>query len=118
MIGLLYAQALPGAASPAAGPMGALGGFLPLIVIFFIFYFLLIRPQQKREKEHKKLLNALKKDDKVITSGGIYGTVINVKPDVVELKIDDNAKVQILKSAIATVINPVNPVAIEAEKKA
>ncbi|MBU0952232.1 MAG: preprotein translocase subunit YajC [Elusimicrobia bacterium] len=115
MIELLYAQAAPGAAVPAAGPMGALGGFLPLIVIFFIFYFLLIRPQQKREKEHKKLLNALKKDDKVITSGGIYGTVINVKPEAVELKIDDNTKIQILKSAIATVINPAG---IEAEKKA
>ncbi|MFN3966843.1 MAG: preprotein translocase subunit YajC [Endomicrobiia bacterium] len=82
-----------------------LSGLFPLILIFFIFYFLLIRPQQKREKEHKKMLAGLKKGDNVITTGGIYGTITNVKPDTVELKIDENTKIQLLKSAVAQVIN-------------
>ncbi len=81
-------------------------GFIPLILIFFIFYFLLIRPQQKREKEHKKMLAELKKGDYIITTGGIYGTITNVKPETVELKIDDNTKIQLLKNAVAQVVNP------------
>ena len=101
MIALLFAQEVPKVAAPQANPISS---FFPLIMIFIIFYFLLIRPQQKRSKEHKKLLAAIKKDDRVITSGGIYGTVISVKPDQVELKIDENAKIQVLKSAISQVI--------------
>ena len=80
-------------------------GLLPLILIFFIFYFLLIRPQQQREKEHKKMLAGLKKGDNVITTGGIYGTITNIKPESVELKIDENTKIQLLKSAVAQVIS-------------
>ncbi|MBU0952020.1 MAG: preprotein translocase subunit YajC [Elusimicrobia bacterium] len=84
--------------------MEDLGGFLPLIMIFFIFYFLMIRPQQRKEKERKKMIAALKKGDKVVTAGGIYGTVTGIKIDIVELKIDDNAKIQLKKSAISQVI--------------
>ncbi|MDI6641688.1 MAG: preprotein translocase subunit YajC [Elusimicrobiota bacterium] len=98
MNSLLYAQQQT---QPSGSP---LGGFLPLILIFFIFYFLLIRPQQKRAKEHKKLLAALKKGDIVITTGGIYGTITQVKPDTVELKIDESTKIQVLKSAIGQVV--------------
>ncbi len=83
---------------------GAIGGLLPLILIFFVFYFLLIRPQQRKVREHQKLLNAIKKGDEVITSGGIYGTITAVKGDVVDLKIAEGIKVVLSKSAIATVI--------------
>ena len=101
IVTLLYAQAAPAATASAPNP---LSGFIPLILIFVIFYFLLILPQQKRDKEHKKLLNNLKRNDNVLTSSGIYGTVVNVQPDIVELKIDENTKIKITKSAVAQVI--------------
>jgi len=84
----------------------AFGGLLPLILIFFVFYFLLIRPQQKKVREHQKLLNALKRGDEVITSGGIYGTITTIKGDVVDLKIAEGVKMVISKSAVATVRRP------------
>ena len=71
-----YAFAQQQAQQPSPNP---LGGFVPLRLIFVVFYFLLILPQQRRQKEHKKLIDTLKKDDYVLTSGGIYGTVVNVK---------------------------------------
>ena len=75
--------------------------FLPLILIFVVFYFLLIRPQQKQKKDHQEMLKALAKNDEVVTSGGIHGTVINVKDTSVVLRIDDNTKVEVEKYAIA-----------------
>ena len=76
----------------------------PLILIFVVFYFLLIRPQQKKEKEHKKMLSALKKDDYVVTAGGIYGTVTNVKPDTVELKVDYSTKLTVSKASVSQLV--------------
>ena len=84
-----------------AGSQSAFGGFVPLIVIFVIFYFLLIRPQQKRAKEHTALLNGLKKDDKIITNGGLYGVITGVKGDVLEVKIAENVKVEISRDITA-----------------
>ena len=75
---------------------------LPIILIFVIFYFLLIRPQKKQQDEHKKMIAALKKNDEVITAGGIHGTIVNVKDHTVTLKVDDNVKVEVQKSSIAT----------------
>lgn len=80
-------------------------GFIPLILIFLIFYFLLILPQQRRQKEHQKMLQSLRKGDKVVTSGGIYGTVVGVKDDVVVLKIAENVKVEFVKSSISHIIS-------------
>lgn len=85
------------------GQGGGLIGFLPLILIFVIFYFMLIRPQQKRAKEHKTMLENLKKGDKVITSGGEYGVVEEVKTNTVILKISENVKVKFGKAYIAAV---------------
>ena len=75
--------------------------FFPLILIFIIFYFLLIRPQKTKEKEHQKMLANLNKNDEVVTSSGIHGTIINVKDKAVILRIDDNVKVEIEKSCVA-----------------
>ena len=83
---------------------GAIGGLLPLILIFFVFYFLLIRPQQRKVREHQKLINALKRGDEVITSGGIHGTITAIKGDIVDLKIAEGVKMVLSKSAIATII--------------
>jgi len=76
---------------------------MPIIFIFGIFYFLLIRPQQKKQKEHQKMVSELKKNDEVVTSGGMHGTVVNVKDTTLTLKVDENVKVEINKSAIAYV---------------
>jgi len=93
----------PAGASDA--PRGsAIGGLLPLILIFFVFYFLLIRPQQRKVREHQNLINALKKGDEIITSGGIHGMITAIKGDVVDLKIAEGVRVVLSKSAVAAVI--------------
>ena len=76
-----------------------IGQFIPLILIFIIFYFFLIRPQQKKVKEHKIMVENLKRGDKVVTSGGIIGTVERIiENDKAEIVISDNVKVEIVKS--------------------
>ena len=92
--------------APVTQSGGAFGGLMPLIIIFILFYFFLIRPQQKQRKEHQKMLDALKKDDKIITAGGLYATVVSVKGDTVEAKISDNVRIQIVKQTISTVVVP------------
>ena len=79
-------------------------GFLPMILILGIFYFLLIRPQKKQQEEHKKMISALGKNDEIITSGGICGTIVNVKDKTFVVRIDDNTKLEVLKSYILTVV--------------
>ncbi len=79
--------------------------FIPLILIFVIFYFFLIRPQQKRVKDHKAMVEALKRGDEIITSGGIIGTIDKVMDDDrIEVIIADNVKVQIIKSTITSLL--------------
>ena len=76
-----------------------IGQFIPLILIFVIFYFFLIRPQQKKVKEHKLMVENLKRGDKVITSGGIVGSIERViDNDKVEVVISENVKVEVIKS--------------------
>jgi len=82
------------------GQGSGLMSFLPLILIFIIFYFLLIRPQQKRAKEQKTMLDNLKKGDKVITSGGEYGVIEEVKTHTVTVKIAENVRVKYGKAYI------------------
>ncbi|MBN1823564.1 MAG: preprotein translocase subunit YajC [Endomicrobiales bacterium] len=101
---ILMGPAAVFAADPVPPAQSPMGSFLPLIVIFVIFYFFLIRPQQKKAKEHQNMLNALKKDDKIITNGGLYGTIASVKGEIVEVKVADNVKVQVAKSAVATLV--------------
>jgi len=83
----------------------ALMGFIPILFMIGIFYVLLIRPQQKQMKEHKKMLDDLRKGDKVLTNGGIYGTVVNIKGPDLDLKIADNVKVQVARSAISKLVS-------------
>ena len=76
-----------------------IGQFIPLILIFVIFYFFLIRPQQKKVKEHKVMVEGLKRGDKVITSGGITGTVERIiDNEKVEVEIAENVRVEIVKA--------------------
>ena len=86
--------------NPAQNPLISL---MPIIFIFIIFYFLLIRPQKKSQNEHKKMIAGLKKNDEVITTGGIHGTIVNVKEAAVTLKVDDNVKIDVEKNCIARI---------------
>ena len=89
-----------------------IGQFIPLILIFVIFYFFLIRPQQKKVKEHKLMVENLKRGDKVVTSGGIVGTIERVVDnDKVEVLISENVKVEIIKSTgIQALVSNTEPV--------
>ena len=78
-----------------------IGNFLFLGLMFAVFYFLIIRPQQKRSKEHKQLIEQLSKGDRVVTSGGIFGTVVGVQDDVVVLRVDESTKIEVVKENIS-----------------
>ncbi len=90
----------------AGGGGDALTSFLPIILIFVIFYFLLIRPQQKKMKNHREMLSRIKRGDRVLTGGGILGTVTKVKEetDEVTVEIADDVRVDILRGTISDVI--------------
>ena len=89
-----------------AGDAGAaaLVQFLPIVAIGLVFYFLVIAPANKQRKKTAEMLSALKKGDRVVTTGGIYGTVQGVEPEAVYLKIADNVKVKVARSAISGIV--------------
>lgn len=87
------------------GGAGFLLQMFPFLLMFLILYFLLIRPQQKRQREHQEMLDDLKNGDRVATSGGIIGTISGLKTDIVVLRIADNVKIEVQRSAISKVIN-------------
>ena len=84
----------------SSGPFGMLGGFIPMILIFVIFYVVLMLPMQKQRKALQAMIENLKKGDRVITSGGIFGEVTQVEGPTVMLRIADNVRVRVAKSAI------------------
>ena len=91
--------------SPAPStPGGGIGFFVPFIFIFIIMYFVMIRPQKKRQDEQRKLVASLKTGDRVVTNAGIHGLISNVKETTVIVKVADNVKIEMEKSAIATVL--------------
>jgi len=96
MINSAWAQAAPGAAPPA------LMQFMPLVLIFVVFYFLLIRPQQQKAKEHKTMLANLKRNDDVITAGGLYGKIMALTDRIVTLEIAPNVRVRVDRQQIAS----------------
>jgi preprotein translocase subunit YajC len=109
MIDTAWAQVGGGPTPPT------LVSFLPLALVFVVFYLLLIRPQQQKAKEHRNLLANLKKNDQIITNGGLYGRVLELKEDVVTAEIAPNVKVQISRPQIASVVSP-KSAAAEKEK--
>lgn len=98
---LAYAMGQGGGAEGTQG--GAFGAFIPLILMFAIFYFLLIRPQQKKAKEHKNMVAALKKGDRVVSSGGLHGTVTGITDEVVTMEIAPKIRVKVNRGSIAGV---------------
>ena len=94
-----YAQGIGG------GDMGALGSFLPLILIFVVFYFLLIRPQQKKQKSHREMLSALHRGDRIVTGGGVIGTVTKILSDTeITVEISEGVKVRVMRGMVSDVI--------------
>ena len=90
--------------SGAAAIVSIIGSLLPMILIFVVFYFLMIRPQRKKDKQVKEMLNNLKKDDRVCTIGGIYGTIMNIKDDTITLAVGkDNLSMVVARWAIRSV---------------
>ncbi len=85
----------------AAGPqLNPIVSFLPFILIFVVFYFLLIRPQQKKSKDRKEMVQALKKGDKVITSGGLIGSITNLGPKIITIQIAEGVRVKVIRANI------------------
>lgn len=89
---------------PQAQTASPFMNLFPLILIFVIFYFLLIRPQKEKEKQHQKMLSNLSKNDDVVTTGGIHGTIVNVKDKSVVLRVDENVKIEVEKNCVAYVV--------------
>jgi preprotein translocase subunit YajC len=98
MTDLAFAQGVPGLGGP-----GQMLSFLPLVLVFVIFYFLLIRPQQKKAKQHQEMLGRLKKNDEVMTSGGIYGKVVALTDQMVTLEAAPNVRLRVSRSHISAV---------------
>ena len=85
------------------GQPGGFSLFLPLILIMVVFYFLMILPQQRRQKKVAEMLRNLKNGDKVVTNGGIYGTIVGLEDDAVQLRIAEQVKIKVSRSAIAAI---------------
>lgn len=106
MADIAYAQG----ASPMAGP-GPLVQFLPLVLVMVIFYFLLIRPQQQKAKDHRQMLDNLKRNDRVLTNGGIYGRVTELSERELTLEIAPNVRIQLDRGHVETIVDGVKPAA-------
>ena len=103
IFGALTSLALQAGGAPAARP-NMLGALLPFVLVFVIFYLLIIMPQRKKQKKHIELVENLKPGDRVITTAGIFGTVMGVQKDRIELKIAANVKIDITKSAVGVIL--------------
>jgi preprotein translocase subunit YajC len=101
---ILLAQAQTGSPGGTTSSGGGFNLFVPLIFFLIIFYFILIRPQSQRQKQQQQLINTLKTGDRVVTNSGIHGLIANVKESTVILKVADNVKIEMEKSAIASVL--------------
>jgi preprotein translocase subunit YajC len=114
---LLLGAPQGGAGGAPASGMDQLVSFAPFILIIAIFYFLIIRPQNKKQKETQRMLSELKKGDKVVTVGGIHGTIASVKDSSLLIKIDDNVKVEINRNAVASVTSVAREEKIESHNE-
>lgn len=93
--------------------MDSIMQFLPIVAIFGIFYFLMIRPQQKKMKQHREMLSNIRRGDRIVTAGGIIGSVVKVDGDEVQVEISDGVKVRVVQNTIGQVLNKTAPVSEE-----
>ena len=108
----------PAYAQAAGGVFGDAGMFVPLILIFVVFYFLMIRPQQKKQKSHREMIGALRRGDRIVTNGGLIGSISRVANDAeLILEIANGVKVRVLRSMVAELLSKPQPVRRRAKKK-
>lgn len=115
---MLISSAYAQAAGAASGSLDSqLMSFAPLVLIFVVFYFLLIRPQQKRMKQHKEMLASIRRGDRIVTSGGIIGTVNKVvNNDELILEIADGVKVRVMRGMVSSVVAKTEPADTDDDK--
>lgn len=89
-----------------SGGSSLLQGMIPFILIFVLFYFLILRPQQKQSRELKEMKSNLKRGDNILTSGGIYGKVVNVNEDVLSVEIAKGINIKMTRSGVSAIVNP------------
>jgi len=102
IFGAFTALALQAGAGQAPRP-NMLGALLPFVLVFVIFYLLIIMPQRKKQKKHQELVENLKPGDRIITTAGIFGTIMGVQKDLIELKISSSTNIKITKSAVGVI---------------
>lgn len=105
---------MPEQAAAAPSPLAML---MPFAVMFVIFYLLVFRPQSKAKKDHELMVKGLKKFDEVVTSGGLFGSVVNVRPESITLKIDENVRVEVEPTSIVRLVKPKGAELAAAEKR-
>ena len=103
MFNIAYAMGAGGGAGEGAAGFSA---FIPIILMFVIFYFLLIRPQQKKQKEHRSMISDLKKGDRIITNGGIYGSITSLDDTTITAEIADKVRVKITRGSVSALVQP------------
>lgn len=108
IFGMLAMQAQQAPAKPL-GQGSMLGMLVPFVLVFAIFYLLIIMPQRKKQKQHLQLVENLKPGDRIITTGGIFGRIVSVQKDRIELKIAANVQIEITKSAVGVILGAERP---------
>jgi preprotein translocase subunit YajC len=116
MLEWAYAQTSGAVPSGGGGIFGQINRLIPCIAMFAIFYFLLIRPQQKKQRDLRQMLQNLKRGDRVVTSGGIYGTIVKIRNDIIHLEIADQVRIRVNKSSIADLVKETERVFEEVEE--
>ena len=120
MINVLYAAFSPqgGASAPGQGGGNPMSLIFMIIAIFAVMYFLMIRPQQRQKKQRQDMLSQVGKGDKVVTAGGVHGTITGVKDNTVIVKIADNVKVEVSRSSISQIVSSKSSKTTQAQTQA
>jgi preprotein translocase subunit YajC len=113
LVGIAYAMGQGGAGQGSGG----FSAFVPLILMFVIFYFLLIRPQQKKNKEHREMIASVKKGDRIVTTGGIFGRVTGMDENTLTIEIAEKVRVKMVRGNVATVVGPSSGGGVQKKKE-
>ena len=99
------AYALGGAPAEGGQQPNPIASFLPFVLMFLVLYLLILRPQMRKQKNQQRMIDELEKNDEIVTSGGIHGTILNIKDDILVVKIADNVKIEVSRAAVSQVKN-------------
>ncbi|NKB69517.1 MAG: preprotein translocase subunit YajC [Candidatus Latescibacteria bacterium] len=86
--------------APGGGEGNPIAGFLPLVLVLVVVYFLMIRPQMKKQRAQQQMIDELEKGDEIVTTGGIHGTIANIKDDTIVVKVAENVKIEVSRAAV------------------